>query len=103
MSRCSNTVASRLFQFLGSLLQVLINRTPDEFGNRSARLLGQRQQLLELLFLQEEGCALHGHTVLYRHTCVNRPTVPGLVEVWTILGQVFGRRFNRVLVLRQIR
>ena len=31
-----------LLQFLGSLLKVLVNRTPDEFSNRSARLVGQR-------------------------------------------------------------
>jgi hypothetical protein len=64
----SNTMALRLLQFLGSLQQVLVNRTSNEFCDWSARFLGQRQQLLELLFLQEEGCPLHDHTVPYRHT-----------------------------------
>jgi hypothetical protein len=36
----TSTVASRLLQFLGSLLKVLINRTPDEFCHRSACLVG---------------------------------------------------------------
>jgi hypothetical protein len=58
-SRCSNTVASRLLKFLSSLLKVLVNRTPDEFSHRSARLLGQRQQLLELLLFEEECRPLH--------------------------------------------
>jgi hypothetical protein len=33
-----------------------------------------------LVFLQEEGCPLHGHIVSYRHTCGNRPEVPKDVE-----------------------
>lgn len=73
----SNTLSLRLLQFLSPLLKVLVNRTADEFRHRSARLLRQRQQLLELLFLQEEGCALHGHIVSYRHTCVHRTIVLG--------------------------
>ena len=28
-------------QFLGSLQKILVNRTPDEFRHRSARLVGQ--------------------------------------------------------------
>ena len=36
------TVASRLLQFLCSLLKVLVDGTPDEFRHRSARLFGQR-------------------------------------------------------------
>jgi len=32
-----STGASRLLQFFSSLLKVLLNRTPDEFGDRSAR------------------------------------------------------------------
>ncbi|HTS04606.1 MAG TPA: hypothetical protein VMP68_03415, partial [Candidatus Eisenbacteria bacterium] len=67
----------RLLQFLGSIKQVAIYGTPDEFSNRSARFLGQRQQLLELLFLQEEGCALHGHTVPYVCLYVHRTGAPG--------------------------
>ena len=76
----SNTVASRLFQFLSSLQKVLVNCSADKFGNRSARLVGQFHQPLELFFLQEEGCPLHDHIVSYRHTCVHRPEVPKDVE-----------------------
>jgi hypothetical protein len=36
-----NTEASRLLQFFRSLVKVLVNRTPDEFCHRSARLIGQ--------------------------------------------------------------
>src|ERR1700692_4891805 len=62
----SNRLASRLLQFLCSFLQVPVNGTPDEFCHRSARLLRQLHQLLELFFLQEESRPLHGHTVPYR-------------------------------------
>ncbi len=48
------------FNSLARSLRYLINRTPDEFGNRSARLVGQLLQLLDLLLFQEEGCPLHG-------------------------------------------
>jgi len=58
-------MASRLLQFLASLLKVPINCTSNEFRNRSARLLTERRQLLELFFLQEESRPLHGHTVSY--------------------------------------
>jgi hypothetical protein len=64
-------MASRLLQFLGSLQKVLVNRTADEFRYRSARLLGQQQQLLELLFFEEECRPLHDHTVSHRHIYVN--------------------------------
>ena len=73
----SNTEASRLLQFLGSLLKVPINRTADKLCHWSARFLGQRQQLLELLFLQEEGCALHDHIVSHVCLYVHRAHVLG--------------------------
>jgi hypothetical protein len=68
--RCGadNTVASRLLQFFRSLQKVLVDRTADEFGHRSASFRGQHLQLLDLLFFEEEGRALHGHIVPYRHT-----------------------------------
>jgi hypothetical protein len=66
--RCSNTVASRLLQFLGSLLQVLIKGTADEFRHRSARFLGQLLELFKLLFFEEECCPFHDHMVAHRHT-----------------------------------
>jgi len=63
-------MALRLLQFLGSLQKVLVNRTADEFRHRSARLLGQLQQLLQLLFLQEEGCPLHDpHGIMQAYMC----------------------------------
>jgi hypothetical protein len=67
----TNTVAPRLLQFLGSLLKVFVNRTPDEFGNRSACPVGKNQQFLELVFLQEEGRSFHVHIIAYRHTYGN--------------------------------
>jgi hypothetical protein len=63
-----NTEASRLLQFLGSLVKILVNRTADEFRHRSACLVGQLLQLLDLLLFEEEGCPLHDHIVSYRHT-----------------------------------
>jgi hypothetical protein len=70
------TVASRLLQFFCSLPKVVVNRTPDKLCHRSACLVGQYLELLELVFLQEEGCPLHDHTIPYRHTCGNRMEVP---------------------------
>jgi hypothetical protein len=71
-----STVASRLLQFFCSPPKVVVNRTPDEFCHRSARLLGQLLQLLDLLLFEEEGCPFHGHIVSYRHTCVHRTKLP---------------------------
>jgi hypothetical protein len=71
-----SAVASRLLQFLGSLQKIRVNRTAYEFGDWSASLVGQRLQLLELVFLQEESRPLHCHTVSYRHTYGNRTEVP---------------------------
>jgi hypothetical protein len=71
-----NRSASRLLQILGSFLKVPINRSSDQFSERSTRLVGQLLQLLNLLFFQEEGCPLHDHIV--PHVCLygNRPKVP---------------------------
>lgn len=38
-SRCSNTVASRLFQFLCAFQKVFLYSTPDEFRHWSTRFL----------------------------------------------------------------
>jgi hypothetical protein len=53
-------------------MKIFVNGTPDEFGYRSARLLRERLQFLDLLFFEEEGCPLHDHIVPYRHIYGNR-------------------------------
>ena len=62
-SGCNRT-ASRLFQFLCSFLKVAINRSSDQFGKRSACLVGQLLQFLDLLLLEEECCPFHRHMIL---------------------------------------
>ena len=69
----ANRMALRSLQFLSPLPKVSVNRTSYKLGDRSASLFGQRLKLLELLFFEEEGCPLHDHIVLYRHTSGNRP------------------------------
>jgi hypothetical protein len=64
-------LALRLLQFLGSLQKILVNRTPDEFRQRSAGLFGQPFQLLQLVFLEEQGRALHVPILYHRHTYIH--------------------------------
>jgi hypothetical protein len=64
-------MASRLLQFLSSFVKVFLNRTPDEFRNRSAGLLGQPLQPLELVFLEEQSRPLHVPILYHRHTYIH--------------------------------
>jgi hypothetical protein len=58
-----NTEASRLLQFFRSLVKVLVNRTPDEFRDRSACLVGQLLQLFDLLLFEKEGRPFHDRMI----------------------------------------
>jgi hypothetical protein len=74
-----NTEVPRLLQFLGSLPKVFVNRSPDEFCHRSARLLGEWGQTESSLALKSP--IVMSQTSLVKQISETIPSVPDIPDI----------------------